>query len=233
MTPTLHVLRVFTGPGGQGGNPLGVFLHAAGWPSERRQAIAADLGFSETVFVSDAERGELRIHTPRVELPLAGHPLVGTAWLLAHEGRPVRVLRPPAGEVATWQGEDRTWISARPEWAPEFDMRQLASPAEVDAHPGAGPDETLHVWAWQDEHAGRVRVRVFPTAMGIVEDEATGAAALRLGAALQRSLTIRQGTASEILVHPAADGTVAVGGRVELVDTRPYPSPIEGGSPAL
>jgi predicted PhzF superfamily epimerase YddE/YHI9 len=222
VAETLHVLRVFTGPDGAGGNPLGVFLDTADWPAGHRQAIAADLGFSETVFVNDAARGDLRIHTPRVELPLAGHPLVGTAWLLSHQGRPARVLRPPAGEVTTWSSEDRTWISARPEWAPQFDMRQLASPGEVDAHPGAGPEELLQIWAWQDQHAGHVRVRVFPTAMGIVEDEATGAAALRLGALLQQPLTIHQGRASEILVRPVASGAIAVGGRVELVDTRPY-----------
>lgn len=220
MGEMLHVLKVFTGVGGAGGNPLGVFLDAAGWTAERRQSIAADLGFSETVFVSDAERGELRIHTPAVELPLAGHPLVGTAWLLAQQGRPVGMLRPPAGEVPTWTDEDRTWISARPEWAPEFDMHQLDSPADVATHPGAGPEEHRQVWAWQDEAAGHVRVRVFPTAMGIVEDEATGAAAIRLGAKLRRPLTIHQGRASEIVVRPADDGTVAVGGRAELVETR-------------
>ena len=222
MPDTLHVLKVFTGPGGRGGNPLGVFLEAADWPDARRQEIAADLGFSETVFVTDAGRGELRIHTPAVELPLAGHPLVGTAWLLTSLGMPISTLRPPAGEVPTWVDGERTWISARPQWAPEFDMRHLESPEAVDRHPGAGPHEHLQVWAWDDKAAGRVRVRVFPTAMGITEDEATGSAAIRLGALLQRSLTIRQGQASEIVVRPADDGTVAIGGRAELVSTRPY-----------
>lgn len=220
MPELLHVLKVFVGADGNGGNPLGVFLDAAGWPRSRRQEIATDLGFSETVFTGDA--GEVRIHTPAVELPLAGHPLVGTAWMLAHQGHAVGTLRPPAGEVPTWEQEGRTWISARPQWAPEFDMHQLSSPAEVDAHAGAGPGEHLHVWAWQDEEAGQLRVRVFPTAMGIAEDEATGSAALRLGALLQRPLVIHQGVASQILVRPGDDGTVAVGGRVELVETRPY-----------
>ncbi len=216
----LHVLKVFVGPDGRGGNLLGVFLDAV--PESRRQAIAADLGFSETVFVTDAARGELRIHTPALELPLAGHPLVGTAWLLARQGLPADLLRPPAGDVLTWSAGEHTWIRARPEWAPDFDMRQLASPADVDAHPGAGRGENLQVWAWRDEPASTVRVRVFPVAMGIAEDEATGAAALRLGAALRRPLAIRQGVGSEILVRPGEDGTVAVGGRVELVETRPY-----------
>ncbi|HEX3787959.1 MAG TPA: PhzF family phenazine biosynthesis protein [Pseudonocardiaceae bacterium] len=219
---TLHVVKVFVGPDGTGGNPLGVFLDTPDVPAERRQQIAADLGFSETVFVADAVAGRLWIHTPATELPLAGHPLVGTSWLLAQAGRPVSVLRPPAGDVPTWTVEDRTWVRADPNWAPHFDLTQLATPAEVDAHPGAGPDAHLQVWAWEDEAAGRVRVRVFPTRMGIVEDEATGAAALRLGAVLSRPLVIRQGVGSEILVAPGPDGTVEVGGRVAPVETRSY-----------
>ena len=41
------------------------------------------LGFSETVYVDDPDTGQLRIFTPAAELPFAGHPLVGTAWLLS------------------------------------------------------------------------------------------------------------------------------------------------------
>ena len=78
-------------------------LDGAAVPPAARQAVAAELGFSETVFVDDAATGELRIHTPTVELPLAGHPLVGTAWLLAETGTPVDTLRPPAGDVPTWR----------------------------------------------------------------------------------------------------------------------------------
>ena len=88
---SLHTLRVFLGPGGEGGNPLGVFLDGGAIAPADRQAVAAALGFSETVFVDDRATGELRIFTPAVELPLAGHPLVGTSWLLG-----VDMLRPPA-----------------------------------------------------------------------------------------------------------------------------------------
>ena len=219
---TLNVVTVFVGPDGTGGNPLGVFFDAAGVPAARRQEIAADLGFSETVFVADAATARLWIHTPATELRLAGHPLVGTSWLLAEQGRPVDVLRPPAGDIATWQADGRTWIRADPDLAPHFDLTPLASAAEVDAHAGAGPDEHLQVWAWENEAEGRVRVRVFPTRMGIAEDEATGAAALRLGQALGQPLIIRQGVGSEIVVRPGPDGTIEVGGRVEPIETRDY-----------
>ena len=96
----LHVLRVFCGPGATGGNPLGVVLNGAAVPAAERQAGAAAIGFSETVFVDDRFSGAVQIFTPEVELAFAGHPLVGTAWLLAHEGAPVAEINPPAGRVA-------------------------------------------------------------------------------------------------------------------------------------
>ena len=53
------------------------------------QAIAGEIGFSETTFVTEAEadRYAMRIFTPAEELPFAGHPTLGTAFLLAAEGR--------------------------------------------------------------------------------------------------------------------------------------------------
>src|SRR5919109_4230275 len=98
--PRLHLLRVFCGEEGAGGNPLAVFLDGSEVPPERRQRVAADLGLSETVFVDDPERGDIRIFSPAVEMDFAGHPTVGTAWLLAEHGMPVETLRPPVGEVA-------------------------------------------------------------------------------------------------------------------------------------
>ena len=217
------MVRVFVGDDGGGGNLLGVFGEGHGIPDDAMQGVAADLGFSETVFVADAARGVLRIFTPAVELPLAGHPLVGTSWLLHEQGTPVSVLRPPAGEVPTWREGGLTWIRADPDAAPVFEREQVGSAAEVDAHTGAGPDAHLQIWAWEDEAAGHIRTRVFPTRMGIAEDEATGAAALRLGQLLRRPLRLRQGAGSRIDVRPAQDGRVEVGGRVEPVEVRDHP----------
>ena len=95
--------------------------------------MAADLGLSETVFVDDAERGELRIFTPAVEMPFVGHPTVGTAWLLAAEREPVPSLRVPAGEVRVRYDGGATFVTARPEWAPQFEWERLDSPADVEA----------------------------------------------------------------------------------------------------
>ncbi len=225
-TSPLDVLRVFVTPDGRGGNPLGVFLDTASLAGADRQRIAADLGFSETVFVDDRASARLRIYTPAVELPLAGHPLVGASWLLHREGPAPGVLRPPAGEVPTWQEDDLTWVRARPGDAPEFDLVQLESPGAIDRLEGSpdGGGRTV-AWAWIEEAPGRMRVRAFFPELGIAEDEATGAAALRLCAHVGRPLEIRQGVGSILHALPADAGTVALGGRVEAVGRRDYKAP--------
>ena len=220
----LHVLRVFVAPGGSGGNPLGVFLDGVAVPEGRRQEVAADLGFSETVFVDDPSSGRVRIFTPAAELPFAGHPLVGTSWLLARERTAVALLRPPVGEVPTYlDGDGVTWIRGRAEWAPQMSFRQLADPGQVEALAGA-PEGLGFVdcWAWEDEAAGRVRARVFAPAFGVEEDEATGSAAVRLVSRLGRPLTIRQGAGSLLRARPGPDGFAEVGGEVVLDQLRDY-----------
>jgi len=112
--PRVHLLRVFCVEEGTGGNPLAVFLDGSEIPFVRRQGVAADLGLSETVFVDDAERGEMRIFTPAVELDFAGHPTVGTSWLLAEQRAPVEALRPPAGEVAVRYEDGMSFVAGRP-----------------------------------------------------------------------------------------------------------------------
>jgi predicted PhzF superfamily epimerase YddE/YHI9 len=218
--PDLHVLRVFTTAEGAAGNALGVFAHVGAVEPAVRQATAARLGYSETVFVSDAARGELQIHTPAVELPFAGHPLVGSAWLLAD----LDVLRPPAGPVGARRDRERVWIDAEPAQAPAWDLRALPSAAAVDALAGA-PDDAVHLccWAWEDERGGEVRSRVFAPAYGVPEDPATGSASVVLCALLGRALHIRQGppsSVSEIETRPLAGGRVELGGRVVLDERR-------------
>jgi predicted PhzF superfamily epimerase YddE/YHI9 len=221
----LHVLNVFTDARGEHGNPLGVFAHGDQVPVAERQPIATALNFSETVFVDDPAAGDLHIYTPASEIPLAGHPLVGTAWLLFELGYETPALRPPAGEVPVWEGDGLVWFRASPEWAPPFQVERLGSPADVDAHPGPGPDALLYVWAWEDEEAGRIRSRSFPTEAGIEEDEATGSAAMLLISELGRPLTIRQGRGSMITARPGPEGTAEVGGRVVLDEERDWRIP--------
>jgi predicted PhzF superfamily epimerase YddE/YHI9 len=225
----LHVLRVFMGPDGRGGNPLGVFLDGAAIEPARRQAVAAELGFSETVWVEaidrETGRASIRIFTPGVEMPFAGHPCVGTAWLLHETGLEIGTLRVPAGDVATWRDGALTWIRARAAWAGGLiEPHQYPAAADVDAlRPGKLGDPGLYAWAWQDEAAGRIRVRFFPTHVGIIEDEATGLGGVVMGDLLGRPLTISQGIGSELYVRPdRSSGFVDVGGRVELVEVREF-----------
>jgi predicted PhzF superfamily epimerase YddE/YHI9 len=221
---TVDVLRVFVGDDGQGGNPLGVVLDGAAVPEPQRQALAARLGFSETVFVDDVIAGRVRIFTPAAELAFAGHPLVGTGWLLRREGHTLDVLRPPAGDVPTWQEDGVSWIRGRPEWVPPMTVRELPGPEAVDALGGAPPGvDFLYAWAWLDRDGGVVRARAFPHVHRIAEDEATGAAAVLLTGLLGRALSIHQGVGSRLITRPAADGAVDVGGRVEQVETRELP----------
>jgi predicted PhzF superfamily epimerase YddE/YHI9 len=214
--PALHILRVFVNEEGEWGNPLGVFLEGEQVAEPDRQSVAAELGFSETVFVDDPAAGRLSIYTPQVELPFAGHPTVGAAWLLAREGVSVEVLRPPAGQVGVRHADDMTYVAAKPEWAPRFEHRQLASPAEVRALSASGQEVNVYAWTWIDEAAGTIRARSFVPEAGIVEDEATGSAAIALCAKLDRRITVHQGHGSVLLCQPLADGRVEVGGKVVL-----------------
>lgn len=225
-TTGLDVLRVFCADDGSGGNPLGVFLDGSAVPVGERQRVARELGFSETVFVDDITRAELRIFTPAVELPLAGHPLVGAAWLLRERGEAPQKLRPPAGEVTVRFDRELAFISADPQWGPPFQFVQVATPREVDELAGAPADhDEVGVWAWIDERAGLIRERVFVPGAGVPEDEATGSAALRLVAELNRPIEIRQGSGSLIRARPLDHGLAEVGGRVVLDERREYPLP--------
>ena len=86
MELTFHTLDVFTDRT-FGGNPLGVFPDAAHLPTELMQSIAREMNLSESVFLGPPETpggtARVRIFTPGVEVPFAGHPTVGTAIFLA------------------------------------------------------------------------------------------------------------------------------------------------------
>ena len=213
------VLRVFTDSEGKFGNPLGV-VEAAAAPAGERQRIAAQLGYPETIFVElpglGSTTAHARIFTPTTELPFAGHPTVGAAWWLRERSTPIRTLQVPGGTVPVSYEEELTGVSSRAEWAPEFAIHDLDSPAAVEAaDPYDYSDDVSHyLWAWIDRAEGRVRARMFGTALGVPEDEATGSAAVRITDYLSRDLTIVQGKGSIIRTTWSAEGWVRVAGRV-------------------
>jgi len=115
-----------------GGNPLAVFPDASGIDPSWLQPIARELNLSETTFVlPPREPGcdvRVRIFTPRAELPMAGHPTLGTAFVLAglRDGAsrfvfelgvgPVPVERAPAGDGTPlwWMTQPRPRFGAAP-----------------------------------------------------------------------------------------------------------------------
>lgn len=103
LLPYLH-LDVFTDRL-FGGNQLAVYLDPPrDLPSATMQAIAREMAFSETTFVFPPDEPgtdwRVRIFTPASELPMAGHPTIGTAFALAHAGR----VAPPAERTVFLEG---------------------------------------------------------------------------------------------------------------------------------
>ncbi|MGE2713559.1 PhzF family phenazine biosynthesis protein [Mycolicibacterium litorale] len=219
MAIDVDVLRVFTDPDGNHGNPLGV-VDAATVDSGDRQRVARELGYSETIFVDIPESGatsaHVRIFTPATELPFAGHPTVGASWWLREKGLAVRTLQVPAGIVQVGYEDDLVTVRARSDWAPEFAIHDLDSTEELAAaDPADYADDAHHyLWTWTDREAGQIRARMFAADIGVPEDEATGAAAVRITDHLSRDLTIVQGRGSVIHTVWSPDGWVKVAGRV-------------------
>jgi trans-2,3-dihydro-3-hydroxyanthranilate isomerase len=95
------------------GNQLAVVRGGAGLPDERLQKIALEMNYSETTFVLSEEETEggydVRIFTPGDEVPFAGHPTLGTAYVIQHEILASHVeritLKLKAGEIPVTFGE--------------------------------------------------------------------------------------------------------------------------------
>jgi len=224
------VVRVFT-VGESGGNALGVVTDSKGLDSSTMQEIAADLGFSETTFTEWAEGGtpSLRIFTPAAEMPFAGHPLVGTAWVL-NRISPVTSLRIQIGEVSVRFEDDRVWVGPPPidqpvrsvsvaeaealgvpatrAWRVEVPSDYLVAEVRSEADLLAVKPEAdalseaahgLYVFT------GRrlTRSRFFAPRLGVYEDPATGSAAVALCAVL-RSLGVDSGTEQIVQGLPGA-----------------------------
>ena len=138
-----------------GGNPLAVVLDAEGLSTEQMQAIATEFNYSETTFVlppaDKANDANVRIFTVRSELPFAGHPNVGTAFVLATQAAktPARLkFEEKAGlvpvEILTAQGKVVGSEFAAP--------KPLSKGAVVDAKRGGGDPLAVGV-RYQDRPA--------------------------------------------------------------------------------
>jgi trans-2,3-dihydro-3-hydroxyanthranilate isomerase len=124
------------------GNPVAVFTDARALEGEEMQRLARELNLSETVFVLPAEadgHARIRIFTPGIELPFAGHPTLGTAFVLA---APMQLLeiRLETGmgtvPVALERGRDRIVFGRMqqplPSWEPYAEKAALLSALGVE-----------------------------------------------------------------------------------------------------
>jgi trans-2,3-dihydro-3-hydroxyanthranilate isomerase len=215
---TVRLLRVFTRDGA-GGNQLGV--HHGVLSDAGMQAIARELGYSETIFAhrpDDDGAVPVRIFTPAIELPFAGHPLVGAAWHLAPPGG-TAMMRCGVGIVRGHRVDDETahvevfylptvertvpalGVAAWDVLMPlRYEVVELSTPGDVASYTLVGRPDQRVVWARGEGGSDDVvRARFFAPGMGTDEDPATGSAAVALAAVLRHegapsgTLTIHQG----------------------------------------
>lgn len=140
-----RLVDVFT-PRPLAGNQLCVVPEPADVDDATMQALAREIGFSETTFVtgSGVDRYAMRIFTPAIELPFAGHPTLGTAFVMVSEGRvgSPAIQEVAAGEIAVEVdvATNTAWMTQLlVEFAASFEDRGLIARAiglEVDElHP--------------------------------------------------------------------------------------------------
>jgi len=145
---TFYILDVFTGQK-YTGNQLAVFRDAAGITVGEMQQIAREINFSETTFILSEKPNngsyDVRIFTPKEEVPFAGHPTLGTAFLIRSEllgGQAEKVnLNLKVGQIpVTFAGDGSGEMKQKePVFGARHDRRILAEVlgldiAEVDAH---------------------------------------------------------------------------------------------------
>ena len=102
------------------GNQLAVFMDAENLSSEEMQQIAREINFAESTFVTKLDRennkAEIRIFTPAHEMQFAGHPIIGTSWVLMNkifENAPSEMkVEVPIGPIPIHQSEDLIWLKA-------------------------------------------------------------------------------------------------------------------------
>jgi len=156
-----------------GGNPLAVLPDARGLTPEQMQRIAREFNFSESTFVLPPERGgtrRVRIFTPTKELPFAGHPNVGTAFVLATIGDVAGgevVFEEPAGPVpvAISRRNGRVFCELR---APEsLSTGNAASAAQIAAAVSLSPSDVLST-----THAPQIASAGLPFLFAALRDRA-------------------------------------------------------------
>jgi len=145
MTIPFYIVDVFA-EHKYAGNQLAVFLDAQKLSSEEMQTIARETNFAESTFITKLDQennaATIRIFTPEHEMQFAGHPILGTSWVLMHkifEKRTERInLSVPIGDIVVYQSDDLVWLqAAQPEFldvflAEDFSSFSNLSPDDFD-----------------------------------------------------------------------------------------------------
>ena len=156
------------------GNALGVVFDAGDMDAAAMQALAAWLNLSETIFFLPPDAGadyRIRIFTPGSELPFAGHPSVGAAWVavahrlaLPREGRLVQQCEAGLLPVRVTSADDRVHVAVRSPRARPVGELAAPLPAGLDAVAAANTPAALWnngpLW-WLVEAASPAQVRGF------------------------------------------------------------------------
>lgn len=119
MNLPFYIVDVFTDKK-YAGNQLAVFLDAGNLSSEEMQKIAREINFAESTFVTKLDKennkAEIKIFTPSQEMQFAGHPIIGTSWVLVNkifDNSPENIkLNVQIGPIAIHQSEDLIWLKA-------------------------------------------------------------------------------------------------------------------------
>ena len=155
------------------GNPLAVVPDARGLSDAQMQRIAAEFNYSESTFVlppeDDANTARVRIFTPTAELPFAGHPNVGTGWVLAGLGR---------DRGGTLRFEEIAGLDALARARPN----EAAFAVADRRYPN--DDDHFALFLFHRLSETHLRARMFAPLSLIPEDPATGSASAALAARL-------------------------------------------------
>jgi trans-2,3-dihydro-3-hydroxyanthranilate isomerase len=124
------------------GNQLAVFKNAAGLSGGEMQSLAREINFSETTFILSDEKKDggynVRIFTPMEEVPFAGHPTLGTAYIIRNEIDPDMpdqvLLNLPVGQIPVTFNQDGTgWMKQiQPEFGQKHEPGSLAKVLGLD-----------------------------------------------------------------------------------------------------
>jgi predicted PhzF superfamily epimerase YddE/YHI9 len=213
-----HKIRVLCNDEGKFGEAHAIIVDEARAisPAER-QAIAARLGFDETIFINDLATGNLSFFDTTKEVPFAGTAALAAAWFVNEHGdKPVDHLMCGSKNISTWQEAGLTWIATKLDTMPSWNVTQYGSPELVNAITPTEARTLEHtmVWAWKDMQKGTIQARTLASDWDIPEVEANGSGSMMLAVTLRRSLRIEHGEGSIILAELRPDGTVAIGGTV-------------------